>query len=522
MVVSQWILSCKKYKTPEDEKQIFRYNESSNIQTLDPAFAKNQAIIWPCNQLFNGLVQLDDRLEIQPDIAQRWNISENGKVYQFHLRKDVYFHEHENFGKPKTRTVKASDFVYSFKRILNPKIASSGAWIFQNVENFIALNDSVLEIHLKKPSSVFLGLLTMKYASVVPKEICEDSKIEFRKKPIGTGPFQFKFWEENIKLVLRKNPLYFERDSKGKSLPYLKAISITFLPEKQSTYLQFIQGKLDFISGLDASYKSDILTPKGTLQPKHSKNIFMQQGPYLNLEYIGFRLDGTNKAVKDIRIREALNIGFDRKKMIAYLRNGMGEAEVNGVIPKGLNTENTLGIIKFNPEKAKQLVSDYKKEKGDAKLVFSTNSSYADFAEYLQQQWQKIGLDVQIDITPPSILRQSIATGKVSFFRGSWIADYPDAENYLAIFNSKNFAPAGINSTHFKNQTFDTLYQKANQTTYLSKRKFIYNQMNEILNKEIPVIVLFYDKTIHFIRNDVKGINLHPMNLIRLKEVYKE
>src|SRR5690606_27490611 len=156
------------------------------------------------------------------------------------------------------------------------------------VENYKALNDSVFEIQLKEPFPPFLGLLSMKYCSVVPKEMFRNGQEEFRKTPVGTGPFRYQLWEDNVKLVLRKNPIYFEKDEKGNSLPYLEAVSMTFLPDKQSGFLQFVQGKSDFISGLDASYKDDILTPKGELQPKYQDKIKILSGAYLNTEYLGF------------------------------------------------------------------------------------------------------------------------------------------------------------------------------------------------------------------------------------------
>ena len=232
--------------------------------------------------------------------------------------------------------MKASDFEYSLNRLKDEKVASPGGWILQNVENFKAINDSIFEIKLTKSFPAFLGLLSMKYASVVPKEIIESPNHDFRTQPIGTGPFQFKFWEENVKLVLRRNPIYFEKDENGKQLPYLEAVAITFLPDKQSGFLEFIQGKIDFISGLDPSYKDEILTQSGQLQEKYKNDVNMITGPYLNTEYLGFRMDGSDKTVLDKRIRQALNYGFDRQKLVTYLRNGMGTPAINGIIPAGL------------------------------------------------------------------------------------------------------------------------------------------------------------------------------------------
>ncbi|MCA4807291.1 ABC transporter substrate-binding protein [Myroides odoratimimus] len=514
--------SCQKKTADQDKNLVFRYNENANIQTLDPAFARNMAIIWPCNQLFNGLVQLDDSLHIQADIAKSWTISEDGKQYDFMLRRDVYFHKHSHFGADSTRTVVASDFEYSFNRVLDADVVSPGAWIFQKVKNFKAINDTVFRIELKEAFPAFLGLLSMRYASVVPREIVEDKTIDFRSHPIGTGPFYFKFWEENIKLVLRKNPNYFEKDEKGNQLPYLEAVSITFLPDKQSGFLQFLQGNLDFISGLDPSYKDDIITENGELNPKYKEKVQMVTGPYLNTEYLGFNLEAPG-AIQDVRIRKALNMGFDRNKMLLYLRSGMGDGAVGGIIPQGLGGHFSTDKL-YNPEEAKALVDDYKKTSKESKveITLSTNANYLDIAEYLQREWKKLGIEVIVDVTPPASLRQGMASGKVSFFRGSWIADYPDAENYLSLFYSKNKAPNGPNYTRFTNQKFDQLYEQAFKEVSEEKRNSIYQQMDQIIADEVPAIILFYDRAARFSHQNVKGLGINPMNNLFLKRVYKE
>lgn len=517
------LYSCRQQENNNNSQLVFRYNENAAVNSLDPAFAKIRPSIWVCNQLFNGLVQLDDSLNIQPDIAKSWVISPNGKTYTFTLRNDVRFHKNGLFGQDSIRTVTARDFEYSLNRLLDEKVASPGRWILQNVDSFKAVNDTIFEIKLSKTFPAFLGLLTMKYASVVPHEAFEAKGYDFRANPIGTGPFAFKLWEENVKLVLRKNPLYFEKDAAGVQLPYLEAVAVTFLPDKQSGFLRFVQGRLDFVSGLDPSYKDEILTEKGLLQPKYAKTVKMITGPYLNTEYMGFRLDGSNKAVKDKRIRQALNYGFDRSKMILFLRNGMGTPAVNGMIPAGLGGFGTKGY-NYDIQKAKQLVADYKKATGDnsPKIAMSTSASYLDIAEYLQREWQKTGLTVEVDVNPPSTLTQSISSGKVSFFKASWIADYPDAENYLSLFYSKNFSPNGPNYTHFKNAEFDRLYEQAFLETDDIKRQELYKKMDAIVMEEAPVIPLFYDKASRFTGSSVTGLGINPLNLLVLKKVKKQ
>lgn len=511
-------------KTHEfSDKDVFRYNESANISSLDPAFAKSQNNIWVCNQLYNGLVQLDDSLHIQPDIAKRWDISEDGRTYTFYLRNDVYFHQSPLFGKDSTRTVTALDFEYSFDRLTSETLASPGGWILQNTQGYKALNDSTFQITLKKPFPAFLGLLSMKYASVLPRELKQNPNWDFRTQPVGTGPFYLKLWEENIKLVLRKNVIYYEKDELGSRLPYLEAVSISFLPDKQSGFLEFIQGKLDFVSGLDPSYKDEILTPLGNLQPKYEDQIHMISGPYLNTEYLGFRLDGNFNGVSDLSIRKALNYGFDRQKMVAYLRNNMGIPAIHGIIPSGLPGFNQIEGYDYQPEKAKQLVQDYINRTGDKKpkITLSTNATYMDIAEFLQREWQKIGIEVAIDLNPPATLRQAIATGKISFFRASWIADYPDAENYLSLFYSKNFAPNGPNYTHFSNKEFDALYEASFFETNDEKRFALYSKMDSIIISEAPIIPLFYDKAARFTHKNVTGLGINPLNMLTLKRVRK-
>jgi len=173
-----FIASCTGADKHKGNLKIFHYNESAGITSLDPAFAKDQANIWACNQLFNGLVQLDDNLNVLPCIAKSWKISDDGLTYTFNLRQDVYFHENRAFKDAKGRKVTASDFVYSFNRIVDPKVASPGAWVFSNVKRFqdiklsvIAINDSTLKIELKEPFTPFLGILSMQYCSVVQRKL---------------------------------------------------------------------------------------------------------------------------------------------------------------------------------------------------------------------------------------------------------------------------------------------------------------------------------------------------------------
>ena len=524
ILISCILISCNEVLNSHSDNLVFRYNEHKNIGSLDPAFSKDLADIWATNQLFNGLVQMDENLNVQPSISSHWTISDDALTYDFTLRNDVKFHKHQLFGKDSTRTVSAYDFEYSFNRLIDTKVASPGSWTLSKVDSFNAINDSVFRIKLKQPFPAFLGLLTMKYCSVVPKEIVEHYGSDFRSNPIGTGPFKFKLWEENIKLVFRKNHDYFEIDDQGKSLPYLEAVAITFLPDKQSEFLQFAQGNIDFISGLDASYKDEILTADGSLRDIYKNNVNMIRGPYLNTEYLAFFIDSEVPEIQSDLIRQAVNFGFDRKKMMIYLRNGVGIPANGGFIPKGLpGFNNSIGFT-YQPEKAKALVEQFKTEtrNQNPEITITTTSNYLSFCEYIQREIQKTGLIVNVDVIPAATLKDAKANGKLDMFRASWVADYPDAENYLSLYYSKNFAPNGPNYTHFKNDLFDQWYEQAFTETNPKTREQLYTKMDSLVMSQTPVVPMFYDEVLRFTRKEVKGLGINPINLLDLKRVIKK
>ena len=516
--------SCVKNSNPNKDSLVFRYNEYANINTLDPAFSRTLQDNSICNQIFNGLVQLDSDLNILPCIAKNWTVSDDGITYTFTLRNDVFFHKHELFGKDSTRVVVAKDFEYSLNRLRDNKIAAPGSWVLNKVDDFKAINDTLFEIKLKQPFPAFIGLLTMKYCSVVPKEIVEYYGTEFRSNPIGTGPFKFKRWEENIKLVLRKNELFFEKDSLGNKLPYLEAVALTFLPDKQSEFLQFVQGNLDFLNSLDASYKDELLTADGRLRETYSKTVNMIRGPYLNTEYLGFYLDSETPEIQSELIRKAVNYGFDRKKMIIYLRNGIGNPANGGFIPIGLPGYNKSIGFTYQPEKSKQLIEQFKAESGisNPEITLVTTSNYLSFCEFIQRELEKNGLIINVDVMPEATLRSARSNGKVDMFRSSWIADYLDAENYLSIFYSKNFAPNGSNYFHYKNTLFDSLYNKAFTITNIEERKHLYTTMDSLVMQKAIMVPLYYDEVIRFTRKNVKGVGINPINLLDLKHVIKD
>ncbi|MBI5539016.1 MAG: ABC transporter substrate-binding protein [Bacteroidia bacterium] len=530
--------TCNSSTSSYKKQQVFRYNESKGISTLDPAFARNLPLIWPAHQLYNGLVQLDDSLKVKPCIAKKWEVSSDGKIFTFLLRGDVYFHCSEVFPNGIGRKVIASDFVYSFNRILNPEIASPGAWVLSILEKdrvgthngCAALNDSVFQVYLKKPFPAFLGMLSTPYCYVIPYEAIELYGKEFRNHPVGTGPFFFKYWKEGEKLILRRNSRYFEKDNKGLRLPYLESISISFIADKQSEFLEFIKGNIDFISGVNPASKDELLTRNGNLNPRYTGKIKMLTGPYLNTEYLGILVDSTNQSFKSNplllqKVRKAIGYGIDRSKMMMYLRSNIGYPAFNGFVPNGMpDFKDATKGFHYNPELSQELLKEvgFSTSKTLPSLSLATTDDYVDICEFIQHQLNDLGFDIKVDVYPGAAYREMLANSKLKFFRASWVADYADPENYLALFNSINFSPSGPNYTHFKSQIYDNLYTNSLSEMSQQKRLKLYREMDSIIIDNAIVIPLYYDEVIRFVQNDVEGMKCNPMNLLILKNVRKQ
>lgn len=513
----------------KEDKKVFAYNESSGIATLDPAFAKNQSIMWAVHQIYSTLVEVDSNLNIVPSAAKSWEISADRKTYTFHLRQDMYFHDNPAFAQGKGRKLTAADVVYSLERIVDPQVASTGAWIFNGkiaAHGFSALNDSVFQIHLIRPFHPILGILSMQYCSIVPKEAVEKYGNDFRRNPCGSGPFQFKYWDEGQALVLEKNKHYWEKDASGRALPYLDAVNISFADNKATEFLQFRQGQLSFINDIDPSFKDEVLTKKGDLRPDWKKKIVLQKHAYLNIEYFGILVDSTNPLVKNSPlklkwIRQALNYAVDRTQLMLYMRNSIGTAANAGFVPEGLPSRNPSFVkgYTFQPEKAMALLAKagFPNGKNMPVIKLLTIAQYADFASFAARQWQNIGIRVQVETIQKSLLLQQTAKSETGFFRGSWIADYPDAENFMAVFYSRN--PSPPNYTRYRNAAFDHLYETALEETNDSLRYQLYRQMDQIMIDDAPIVPLFYDQVIHLLQPNVKGLEANGLNLLELRRV---
>jgi peptide/nickel transport system substrate-binding protein len=368
----------------------------------------------------------------------------------------------------------------------------------------------------------------MQYCSIVPREAVEKYKTDFRRHPVGTGPFAFVAWEEGQGLVLKRNENYFERDSSGNRLPYLDGIKISFYESKATEFLLFRERQLDFMNDIESSFKDEVLTKKGELRRNWQSKIVLQTHPYLNTEYLGILVDTSNDLVKNSpmrikKIRQAINYGFDRRKMILYLRNSLGIPAESGFIPAGLPSFDSSKVrgYYYDPGKTKQLLAEagFPDGKGLPVIKLLTIPIYSDYGSFIAKQLEESGIPVQVDVVQKSLLLELTSNSRALFFRGSWIADYPDAENYLSVFYSKN--PAPPNYTRYKNSEFDSFFEKALSETSDSLRYQFYRQADQVMINDAPVVPLWYDESIHFIQPDIKNFEPNSLNLLELRRVRK-
>lgn len=525
------LAGCRNHAHPD--KKIFRYNEITGIASLDPAFAKNQSIMWAVHQLYNTLVEVDESMRLKPSLAKDWQFSEDNKTIIFHLRNDVFFHDDAAFAGGKGRRLVAADVAYSFSRIMDKAVASPGAWIFNNradsTEPFKAIDDTTFQLKLQRPFQPIIGILSMQYCSVVAHEAVEKYGNDFRRHPVGTGPFAFVAWEEGQAMVLKKNEKYFEKDDAGTRLPYLDGIKINFYDSRATEFLEFQQGRIDFINDIDPSFKDEILTKTGNLKAEWQDRIELQKHPYLNIEYFGILADTSNPLLKNsplklLKIRQAINYALDRKKMMLYMRNSIGTPAESGFVPQGLPSFNAAAVkgYSYDPARAKALLAEAGFPDGTnlPEIKLLTIPVYSNLASYAANELRQAGINVKVEAIQKSLLLEQTAKSQALFFRGSWIADYPDAENYLSVFYSRN--PAPPNYTRYKNLAYDALYDRALSETNDSLRYILYQQMDRMIVADAPVVPLWYDMAIHLVQKNVKGFVPNSLNMLELRRAKKE
>ncbi|MEW6001981.1 MAG: ABC transporter substrate-binding protein [Nitrospirota bacterium] len=489
--------SCSSENRIED---YIYYRLNANPTTLDPALIVDVTGGSIAAKLFNGLVRLGDDLSIQPDIAEKWKISRDGLTYTFYLRQGVYFSNN--------REVKAEDFKYSFKRILDPKNRSPNTWVFEkilgapefakgravNIEGIKVIDDYTLKIRLKKPFSPFLSLLTMTAAYVIPKEEVDKWGPDFSSHPAGSGPFALREWLPNRELRLDRSANYFDGPAKVRGIIY------RIIPEDLTAVTEFELGNLDVMTIPASEYSRYRNDPK--------KQPYISSIKGLNTYYLG--LNCSKPPFSSINARRAINYAIDKERILNTIYERRGRL-ASGPVPDILRKWNMPSHYEYNPEIAKELLTKEGLKGITINFYITADQEVTDIAEVIQSYLKAAGLDVRIRQLEWSAYKEAINKGEPEMFYLSWWADYPDPENFLfPLFHSSNHGPPG-NRTRYTNLTVDSLIEKGQYGLDPEVSKFYYRQAEEIIVEEVPWIFLWHRTDFAIRQPWVKNYKIYPV-----------
>nr|MBO2472346.1 ABC transporter substrate-binding protein [Bacillota bacterium] len=471
--------------------------------TLDPAYAVTGVDGSLVALLYDGLVGFDTEGRVIPNLAKSWEISEDGRTYTFYLVDNAYFHNGDHFT--------AADVKYSFERVLHPATLSPRTWVLDRIagaKEFMAgeadevtgiriIDDYTIEITLEQPFAPFLTMLGMPAAHIVNRRVIEsyaDPRTEYAFNPVGTGPFMLARYNPGDRIIFAAN----ERYHQGR--PYLDGIQYRIINDAATRIAEFEAGNLHA-----TALTTDALI-RFQRDPRYRDYILTTND--LTLYFIG--LNATRPPFDDYRVRQAVSWAVDRELLaetvVQYTR-----IPAQGPIPPGLDGYRPdLVGYGYDPAKARQLLAEAGYPNG---LTFEVHIANADvnvqLFEPIQLMMAEAGIHMEIVLRDlPSILQDTTRNALDAFY-ASWLADYPDAENFLyPLFHSDNFG-AGGNRTSFSHPEVDRLIELAQAETDRDRRIQLYHQIEDLILEQAPRVFLFYGQSWVAIRPEVRGYELY-------------
>ena len=551
------LISCTKEK--QNQHKEINLLSPAKISSLDPIHGADLYISMEVGKVYEGLYEFHpfkSPYELMPNLASSLpDVSPDGLTYTFKIRKGVLFHDDVSFPNRKGRELKASDFVYSFKRVADPKLMSKGWWIFdgkivglnewrekysklgstdynENVQGLLALDDYTLQVKLINPYPQFLYSLTMPYTAVVPKEAVEYYGSEFLNHPVGTGPFILPKFDQSNKIVYHRNPNYREKfipssdsDLSKLKVPLVDKVTVHVIVESQPKWLHFNKGKLDLMGIPKDFYDLAVTKDQKISEELSKKGVKLHIKPRLDVSFYAFNHNDP-LFKNNIKLRQAMSLAYNREESNKLFFNNSSQI-AHGVIPPGLagydeNFKNPY--VEFNLEKAKQLLKEagYPGGKGlpEIKLESEGDTNNRQISEYFALSMKKIGINVKIGSNTWPELVKKVNTGQYHLYFMGWYADYPDAENFFSILYCPNKAP-GSNGSNYCNSKFDEQYKKISTMQNSPERTKLYKEMNEMVSLDVPWIILFNKAGRHLEQGWIKNfvVTEFPQTLIQYLDV---
>lgn len=522
--------SCGK-KSANASAEPTLFSSTSRIRTMDPARAGDVSSSLAVGHMYEGLLQYDYTARpyrLRPLLAEDLpEISENGMVFRFNIRRGIRFHDDPCFTatQGKGREVTAHDFIYSLKRMADAKTSSTGFWTLRHrivglddfreasqgeaptdytipVAGLQAIDDYTLQITCEEPYPQLVWVLAMIYGYVIPHEAVAAYGREFSRHPVGTGPYQLVSWQRNYRVEYKANPDWTPRlpEIQNKNMPQIKRIVQSVMDDATTRWLAFLKGELDFYSDISRDYWDVIFTPGLELsRTMHENGINLYTIPSLNIYYIGFNMDdsvvGANK-----KLRQALSCAFNTDEWLSYYNGRIRRAY--GPIPPGVagHTDGKSALA-FNLDKARTLLAEAGYPDGiDPETghrleltleLGQTDTEMRESTELIVDFFDQMGVLLKPSYNNKPAFFKKIEKRQAQMFRLSWFADYPDGQNFLQLFYSANASP-GPNRVNYVNHDFDTLYRQASTMQDTPERTALYQEMADIVKEDCPWIFMHF------------------------------
>jgi oligopeptide transport system substrate-binding protein len=479
--------------------------------TLDPAVSGDATSHQYVLQLFSGLVRLDDNLEPAPDIAKDWQVSDDGRTYTFHLRRDVKFHD--------GRGVKAEDFEYSWQRACDPATGSLTAAAYlgdivgvsevlagenKEISGFKVVDDYTLEVTIDAPKSYFLSKLTYPTAFVVDRSNVESGS-DWWHHPNGTGPFKLEEWSESAQLVLERNELYYGEVA--------KVGSVVFHLWGGAPMDMYETGEID-VTGVSVSYIDKVTDKAGPFYDE------LVTAPELSFYYIGFNT--TKPPFDDVNIRRAFSQAIDKDKIVSLIFRDMVQ-RADGILPLGMPGFNEqLSGLAYDVDKAKESIRESRYGSvSNLPPITITTAGYGGLIsqelEAIIYQWREnLGVEVKVRQLEPERYIYHLKEEKDEMFDMGWIADYPHPQDFLDIlFHSGTENNYG----EYSNPEVDALLETANMELNEKLSFSLYQQAEQKLVDDAACLPLWFGRNYILVKPYVKGYNLNPMGIAMLNKV---
>lgn len=527
----------------------FRVNENGELRSLDPVGVNDVTSAHLSENIYDQLLYFDENLNLTNELAQRWEVSEDGLWYTYHIRKGVLFHDNPCFPGGKGRELTAYDVLYSYNRVCDARSGTLGSEFFRNkvvgaeeyfqatresnrtgaapslagVQGFSAPDDSTFRIQLTKAFGPFAYMAALNNTGIVPHEAVEKYGKDFQYHPVGTGPFTFVHWIPDRECYLVRNQKYWKDDEFGNRLPYLDAIRTTFIKDDKVQLLEFREGNLEESYRISNEFFLNIVDEKKELRGEYQA-YKLYRVPALSTQYYGMMT--LSPIFKDKRVRQAFSCAVDRDRIVRYVLKGQANAPaVHGLVPPcmpGYPSSRVKGYD-FNVQKARQLLAEagYPGGKGFPDLILQLNAGggrNTAIAEAVQTMLaENLGITVRIQFVEFAKHLDEIDYGRAAFYRLGWVADYPDPESFLSLFYGKVVPPtlsepSSQNGTRYNNPAFDEIFEKARATADRDQRNELYLQAEQIAVNDAPMLFIIYDEDYRLVQSYVEGYKNNAMD----------